>query len=121
MYLLTFLFLYGIFPVIEFSAIFGIFFQSHLLSPLFLGRSEERRGSPEPEGDHPKAQRRVGTNCPQQVEGGPMLLIEGEGMGGEHPESREGGRREGCWQDSMRGWTLIGGPGDTPVARGKKV
>lgn len=50
-----------------------------------------------------------------------MLLIEGEGMGGEHPESREGGRREGCWQDSMRGWTLIGGPGDTPVARGKKV
>ena len=80
-----------------------------------------RRGSPEPEGDHPKAPRRVGTNCPQQVEGGPMLLIEGEGMGGEHPESREGGRREGCWQDSMRGWTLIGGPGDTPVARGKKV
>lgn len=53
-----------------------------------------------------------------------MLLIEGKesgGRGGGRIQSREGGRREECRQDSMRGWTLTGGPGDTPVARGKKV
>lgn len=63
-----------------------------------------RRGSPEPEGDHPKAQRRGWTNCPQQAGGGPVLLTEGKG-----------------WERSIQSQERVGeerGVGKTPCEAG---